>query len=260
MDARCGSELSLRDFSKFHFNNQPVSLIKQNTGVFILKSYFVTATDTDIGKTAFTAGLAQAIKRDGTNVGVMKPFACGLEQKHGFRSEDTELLARAAQVKDPEEMINPYFFPVSASPYAAANKLGASIDVDLVLDRFEKLQALHDVMLVEGIGGVLTPILKGYCIADLIKDMSLDVLIVTSAKIGTVNHTLLTCEACKKYGVKIRGLIINNFDSTGYDVDDLANDLTNLSGVDVLCSIPHLDDQSKMPDILVSKLLSKLMS
>ena len=223
-----------------------------------MKSYFITATDTEIGKTVITAGLALAMKNNGINVGVMKPFACGLEQKRGFRSEDAELLAKAAKVNDPEELINPYFFPIPVSPYAASNKLGTSIDVSLILERFEKLQAIHNVMLVEGIGGILTPILKGYCIADLIKDMNLDTIIVASSKIGTINHTLLTCDACKKYGIKIRGIIINNFGSTGYDVAELASDLTDLSGIEVLCAIPHLVDKSHMPDILTSKLLPKL--
>ncbi len=223
-----------------------------------MKSYFITATDTEIGKTVITAGLALAMKNNGINVGVMKPFACGLEQKRGFRSEDAELLAKAAKVNDPEDLINPYFFPIPVSPYAASNKLGTSIDVSLILERFEKLQAIHNVMLVEGIGGILTPILKGYCIADLIKDMNLDTIIVASSKIGTINHTLLTCDACKKYGIKIRGIIINNFGSTGYDVAELASDLTDLSGIEVLCAIPHLVDKSHMPDILTSKLLPKL--
>lgn len=219
----------------------------------------MTATDTEIGKTTITAGLAYAIKNKGIDVGVMKPFACGTPQKHGFRSKDAEILARAAGVNDPEDLINPCFFPIPASPYAASGKIGATIDVEEVLAKFEKLQALHQVLLVEGIGGILTPILREYCVADLIKDMNLDALIVTNSKIGTVNHTLLTCDACKKHGIRIRGIVINNFDSTGYDVVDLANDLTNLSGVEVLCTIPHLGDQSKMPKTLADKLVPKLM-
>lgn len=218
----------------------------------------MTATDTEIGKTVITAGLASAIKNRGIDVGVMKPFACGTPQKHGFRSEDAQILARAAGVNDPEDLINPCFFPIPASPYTAAGKIGATIDVGQILTKFEKLQALHQVVLVEGIGGILTPILKEYCVADLIKDMNLETLIVISSKIGTVNHTLLTCDACKKYGIRIRGIVINNYDSTGYDVADLANDLTNLSGVEVLCAIPHLGDQSKLPGILADKLVPKL--
>lgn len=207
-----------------------------------LKSYFITATDTGIGKTTITAALAFTLKSLGMNVGVMKPFATGTQQKTGFKSEDVAILANSAQVKDPEELINPYFFPVPASPYAAANKLKVDIDVDLVMDRFEKLQAIHDVVLVEGIGGILTPILKNYFVSDLIKDMNLDAIVVTSSRIGTVNHTLLTLNAAQQYGLKVRGLIINNTDPAGYDTDELKNDLRNLSGVDVLCTVPHLNN------------------
>jgi dethiobiotin synthetase len=227
----------------------------------LLKSYFVTGTDTGIGKTCFTAGLALAMKASGMDVGVMKPFATGIPQKSGYLSEDVKFLAEASGTKDAESLINPYFFPVPASPYMAANKLNAVIDVRVVLDRFEQLLSLHDVVLVEGIGGILTPILKDYCVADLIKDMNLEALVVAGSRIGTVNHTLLTCDACAKYGIKTRGIIINDFDSAGYDSDDLAADLTNLSGIDVLCSIPHLggcnaDMVSKI--LLESSLLSAL--
>lgn len=208
------------------------------------KSFFVTATDTEIGKTVITASLALALKNSGIDVGVMKPFACGTKQKDGFKSEDAQILAKCAGVADSEDLVNPYFFPVPASPYTAANKLGESIDVELVLQKFEKLQELHDVVLVEGIGGIMTPIQKNYFIADLIKDMNLETLLVTSAKIGTVNHTILTCEACKRYGLTLRGLIINNDDSTGYVAYELAEDLENLTGVETLCIVPHLDNFS----------------
>jgi dethiobiotin synthetase len=158
-------------------------------------------------------------------------------------------------------LINPYFFPVPASPYTAANKLKVDINIDSVMERFEKLQAMCDVVLVEGIGGILTPILKNYSIADLIKDMNLDTLVVTSSRIGTVNHTLLTLNAAQQYGLKVRGLIINNTNPDGYDVDELKTDLRNLSGVDVLCTVPHLDNVkiSEVAEILKrSNLISQL--
>lgn len=227
-----------------------------------MKSFFVTATDTEIGKTVITASLALALKNKGINVGVMKPFACGLQQKQGFKSEDAQLLAKYASIADSEDLINPYFFPIAASPYTAANKLGASIDVEIVLQKFDKLQQLHDVVLVEGIGGIMTPIQKNYCVADLIKDMNLDTLVVTSAKIGTVNHTVLTCEASKRYGLTLRGLIINNYDSTGYVASELAEDLMNLTGVETLCIIPHLDCLSipRVSEILQKNNLTEKLS
>ncbi|TBR08686.1 MAG: dethiobiotin synthase [Candidatus Nitrosotenuis sp.] len=226
-----------------------------------MKSYFITGTDTGVGKTCFTAGLALAMKAAGINVGVMKPFATGIPQKTGYQSEDVAILASASGAKDAESLMNPYFFPIPASPYMAANKLNVAIDIRVVLDGFEKLQSLHDVVLVEGIGGIMTPILKDYCVADLIKDMNLEALVVAGSRIGTVNHTLLTCDACKKYGIKAKGIIINNPDSAGYSADDLRADLTNLSGLDVLCSIPHLgkcDANEVSKFLLQSNLLSAL--
>jgi len=227
----------------------------------LLKSYFITGTDTGIGKTCFTAGLALAMKTSGIDVGIMKPFATGVPQETGYKSEDVKILADASGTKDDESLINPYFFPIPASPYMAANKLKAVIDIGVVLDGFEKLQSLHDMVLVEGIGGIMTPILKDYCIADLIKDMNLEALVVAGSRIGTINHTLLTCDACRNYGIRAKGIIINNSDSAGYAVDDLMADLTNLSGLDVLCTIPHLDgcDANKVSKVLMeSNLLSVL--
>ncbi len=215
-----------------------------------MKSFFVTGTDTGIGKTAFTCGLANLLRVSGIDVGVMKPFATGVPQKNGFQSEDVSMLVRSSGVSDPESLINPYFFAIPASPYSAAKKLGRQIDLDLVLSSFDRLRSTHDVMLVEGIGGIMTPILKDYFVIDLIKDLNLDVVVVTGSKIGTINHTALTIDACKKHGIHISGLIINQIDKNGYDLDELGQDLTALSGVDVIAKIPNLDDAESITSIL----------
>lgn len=215
-----------------------------------MKSFFITGTDTGIGKTAFTCGLAQLLRTSGIDVGVMKPFATGIPQKNTFQSEDVSLLVQYSGVSDPENLINPYFFPIPASPYTAAKKLGKKIDIDLVLSNFEKLQSIHDVVLVEGIGGAMTPILKDYFVIDLIKDLNLDVMLVTGSQIGTINHTLLTLNLCKKYGVNVSGLIINDLGVDRYDVQDLEEDLVSLSGVRVISKIPRLDNVGNLSIIL----------
>ncbi|MBI5698493.1 MAG: dethiobiotin synthase [Thaumarchaeota archaeon] len=207
-----------------------------------MKSFFITGTDTGIGKTMFTCGMAQLLHASGSDVGVMKPFATGAPQKNRFQSEDVSLLVKSSGAHDPENLINPYFFPIPVSPYLAARKLGKTIDVELVLSSFEKLQSTHDVMLVEGIGGIMTPILKDYFVADLIKDLSLDTIVVTGTKIGTINHTLLTLDQCKKFGIRVSGLVINNIVENGYDMQDLEADLVSLSGVNVRCKIPFIHD------------------
>lgn len=205
-----------------------------------MKPLFVTATDTDIGKTYVCAGLAHALKKMDIDVGIMKPFACGDKQKIGFSSNDLTILANAAMVDDAEDIINPFFFPIPASPYTAAKNLGVKIDVEHVMKCFRKLNKIHDIMLVEGIGGIMTPILKNYAIIDLIKDLTANTIIVTSSKIGTVNHTVLTCNMCKNMNIPIKGLIINNFDSSGYPIPELERDLSALTDLPVLCSLPHM--------------------
>lgn len=216
-----------------------------------MKPLFITATDTDIGKTYVCAGLAHSLKKLDIDVGIMKPFACGVKQKTGFSSNDLTILSKAAIVNDAEELLNPFFFPIPASPYTAAKNLGVKIDINYLMKCFRKLDEIHDVMLVEGIGGIMTPILKDYAIIDLIKDLEANTIIVTSSKIGTINHTIMTCDMCKNMKIPVKGLIINNFDSTGYPVSDLERDLNALTDLPVLCSLPHmqkfnLNDYAKM--------------
>jgi len=208
-----------------------------------LKSIFITGTDTDVGKTYITAGLAITLRKMGTDIGVMKPFAAGIPQKKGFKSEDVEILSNAAQVNDPEILLNPQFFPISASPYTAWKKLKIKPKIPLILSSFKKLSKNHKMMLVEGMGGTMTPILKNYYIANLIKDMKTPTIIVTRSKVGTVNHTLMTVMMCQKYKIPIKGIIINNFDD-GYPINQLKKDLENLTGIKVLGSIPFINDMS----------------
>ena len=228
-----------------------------------MKPLFITATDTNIGKTYVCAGLAYALKKLDIDVGVMKPFACGIKQKIGFSSSDLTILTKAAIVDDAENVMNPFFFPIPASPYTAAKSFGAKIDIGHVMQCFRKLDKIHDIMLVEGIGGIMTPILKDYAIIDLIKDLMANTIIVTSSKIGTVNHTILTCNMCKNMNIPVKGLIINNFDSTGYPISELERDLSILTDLPVLCSLPHMEkfNLSDYSDLIQEKVdLSALVS
>ena len=208
-----------------------------------MKSIFITGTDTDVGKTYITAGLAITLRKMGTDVGVMKPFAAGVKQKKGFKSEDVEILSNSAKVDDSEELLNPQFFPISASPYTAWKKLKIKPKIPLILSSFKKLSEKHEMMLVEGMGGTMTPILKNYFITDLIKDMKIPTIIVTRSKVGTVNHTIMTVKMCQKYKIPIKGIIINNFDK-GYPINQLKKDLESLTGIKVLGSIPFIKDMN----------------
>jgi len=210
----------------------------------LLNSIFVTGTDTDVGKTYVSAGIAVTLRKMGVDVGVMKPFAAGIAQNTGFKSEDVEILANAAQVSDSELLLNPQFFPISASPYTAFKTMKIKPNIKLILNNFKKLSKLHSMMLIEGMGGIMTPILQNYFVTDLIKDMKLPAVIVARTKIGTINHTVMTCIMCAKYKIPVKGIIINNFDADGYKIKDLKRDLENLTNIPILGSIPFIDDMS----------------
>ena len=177
------------------------------------------------------------------DVGVMKPFAAGSAQRKGYKSEDVEILSRAANTHDPENLVNPQFFQIPASPYTAWKTLKIKPRVSTVLSGFKKLSKLHDMLLVEGMGGIMTPILKDYYITNLIKEMKIPSVIVTRSKVGTVNHTVMTVKMCEKYKIPVKGIIINDFEN-GYAVKDLTRDLENLTCVPVLGSIPFIKDMS----------------
>jgi len=229
-----------------------------------LKSYFVTGTDTDVGKTWIIAGLARAFRSMGVNIGVMKPFAAGTLQKTGFKSKDAEILSRAAKVNDPENLVNPQFFPIPASPYTAMknSEVHVKVNVDLILQNFKKLSSIHDSILVEGIGGIMTPILKNYYVTNLINDLNLETIIVTRTRIGTLNHTIMTCKMAKKYGVQVKGIIINQIDLDGYDVDVLKDDIEDVTGFSVLGTVPFFKtfDIDQIANIFQTKFNLKILN
>ncbi|MEX1996772.1 MAG: dethiobiotin synthase [Nitrosopumilaceae archaeon] len=208
-----------------------------------MNGYFVTGTDTGVGKTAITAGIAGSLRKLGVNVGVMKPIATGYQQKAGYKSSDVTILAEAAGIKDPEDLINPVFLPIPTSPYDASKLLSMPIDIPLILTKFKKLLSLHDMILIEGIGGIMTPITKNFFVADMIKAMAIETIVVTRATLGTLNHTVMTCKMCKDYDIKVKGLVINNFDEKGTPAEKSApTTLYELTGINIIGIIPFIKD------------------
>jgi dethiobiotin synthetase len=216
-----------------------------------VNAYFITGTDTGVGKTSITAGLAGSMRKMGVDVGVMKPIATGYPNKTGFKSSDVVKLVEAASVKDPENLINPVFLPLPTSPYDATKLLELSVDMPLIFEQFKKLLSMHEMLLVEGIGGIMTPITKNFFVADMIKGMNIEAIIVTRATIGTLNHTVMTCNACKDYGIKIRGIIINNFDEKGTPAEKNSPvTLYELTNIPILGTIPFIRDLNNLEKLV----------
>lgn len=216
-----------------------------------MKSYFITGTDTGVGKTVITAAIAACLKKRGIDIGVMKPIASGTPRKTGFRSSDVSLLHESSGIKDSEEMINPIFLPLPTSPYDATKILNLSIDMPIVFEKFQTLMKAHQMLLVEGIGGIMTPITRNFFVADMIKAMGLETIIVTRSTLGTLNQTIMTFKMCKEYKIPVKGLIVNYFDEKGTSAERNApTTLYELTGLPLLGIIPFVRDYQKIDTMI----------
>jgi len=169
---------------------------------------FITGTDTGVGKTVITAALAWSLSRAGRSVAVMKPIQTGTSLP-GIT--DMEFVETVLGTKyDPEDACI-YRLSEPLSPLAASEISGTGIDTGKFTDAYRRLRSAHDVVIVEGAGGLLVPIKEDYLMSDLASDLGLPLLIVARPGLGTLNHTSLTVEAARKRGIEVLGIVINRF-------------------------------------------------
>lgn len=202
---------------------------------------FITGTDTGIGKTIVTAALAMALKKKGVNVGVMKPLQSGPDG-------DADMLMEAAGVSDERSLTVPYELKEPVAPTLAARLENVEIDLHIIKDAYHQLSNKHEVMLVEGAGGIMVPIIEkgkeSYLFSDLAADLNLKTIIVARAGLGTVNHTLLTIDHARSKGLDTVGVIINGY-SQYPSLSEKNNPqmIESLSGVPVLAVLPKRNEK-----------------
>ncbi|MBI4715472.1 MAG: dethiobiotin synthase [Nitrospirae bacterium] len=216
------------------------------------RGIFVTGTDTGVGKTLVAASLAATLRRMGVDVGVMKPVHTGCptlgKGKGLLMMEDTLFLMRGAGTHDPLDQVTPYPFPEPAAPIVAAEKSGVEIDLKRIRIAFRHLSRQHEVVIVEGIGGILVPLSRKTLLADLIKTLRIPALVVARTTLGTLNHTLLTLEAARTRRIPVAGVLFNETtpadrlsnrrisSPSGISVPDIVSSLTQTP---VLGTLPH---------------------
>jgi dethiobiotin synthetase len=210
-----------------------------------MNGFFITGTDTGVGKTVVTACLATLFKNQ--DVGVMKPIETGVDPKcSSAANSDTKFLMEVSGSTDAEEEVCPLRLKTPASPYQAAQIAGTSIQPATILEKFKILQSRHNMMLVEGVGGLLVPITARYNVADLALEMGLPLIIVSRIRLGTLNHTLLTINAARQYGLKIKGIILNRQEAG--DLDEVEKQqgklIGELSDIPILGTCPNIEDVS----------------
>jgi len=194
------------------------------------KAFFITATDTGIGKTFITAGLGFAAQSKGFKIGISKPISCG-----GI--EDAVFYKNKLKLKDSIDDINPVKFRQPLSPYAAMKTEKKKIDIAKVKRSINNLRKDRDIVLVEGLGGAMAPVKKNYYVADMIKALQMLCVVVAKAGLGTINHTLMTIDELKKRKIRIAGIIMNGFDGTEISQRSNVQVIEELSGIKVIGKI-----------------------
>ncbi len=198
------------------------------------RTFFVTGTDTGVGKTIAVLAMAALLKEKGLSVGVFKPVQSGVG--------DAEFLKEHLALSDQLREINPYCAAEPLSPHLAFKRQGIKIDVHRILQALQALRARYDVVLVEGAGGLLVPIVRNYLMADLASEMGSELIIVARLGLGTINHSLLTIREAERRGLKVAGLIFSDVSGGKKGIPEKTNPqmVKHLSGVPVLGCVPHL--------------------
>jgi dethiobiotin synthetase len=180
---------------------------------------FVTGTDTEVGKTVIAASLAAVLRERGHKVGVMKPVVSGCREKDGVLiGDDTVCLMAAARVTDDISLVSPFRYRPPVAPTVAAAEAGESIELDRIILAYNTLCDTSEVMVVEGVGGIMVPLTDTETVIDAAKAMNLPLIVVARASLGTINHSLLTVRAAEAAGLDVAAVVLNRFNP---DPDDL---------------------------------------
>ncbi|KAF0190299.1 MAG: dethiobiotin synthetase [Gammaproteobacteria bacterium] len=177
------------------------------------KGYFITGTDTGVGKTTVSLGLLRWLRDRGYKTAAMKPVASGAQFIDGlWRNDDALQLQRAATVQLPYELVNPVALPEPVAPHIAAQAHGVTIDIDAIVETFHEIQTKADIVIVEGVGGWKVPLNDTDTTANLAKRIGLPVILVVGIRLGCLNHAMLTYDAIRAAGLPLAGWCANIID------------------------------------------------
>src|SRR5439155_2458901 len=166
----------------------------------------VTGTDTGIGKTLIAGAIAAWLRSQGSRVGVFKPMASGcVRRREGLVSEDAEFLAHCADSPHPLDVIAPVRFAEALAPAVAAQRMKEAIDWSPVQRSLAAIARDSDVLVVEGVGGIMVPMDDRHTMLDVAAWLKLPAVVVARPKLGTINHTILTVEALRRADVSVAG-------------------------------------------------------
>lgn len=202
---------------------------------------FVTGTDTEVGKTVVAGAIGDWFRRQHLRVGVFKPVATGcVRRREGLVSEDAEFLAHCADARFPLDLICPQCYAKPLAPAIAAERAGRPLDWESIDRSLTAISRASDVVIVEGVGGLMVPLDSRYTVADFAVGLNLPTVIVARPGLGTINHTLLTVNALRSLKVPVAGVVINRYPAESASIAEETNlrAIEKWGKVPVLCVVP----------------------
>ena len=200
-------------------------------------AYFLTGTDTEIGKTFITCALLYRARQDGLKAAGLKPVAAGTDA--AGLNDDVEAIRTASNIELPREVINPYCFKPAIAPHIAAAEAGIRIEFGPIKASCNEARQRADLVIVEGVGGFCVPLGVDQSAADLAVELGLPVILVVGMRLGCINHALLTAEAIAARGLKLAGWVANRIDPAMSRFEENLATLQALLPAQLLGVVPH---------------------
>jgi len=203
------------------------------------QGYFITGTDTNAGKTWATIALMRYFKQQGKSVAGMKPVASGCFMQDGqLKNDDALLIQENASIKINYDLINPYAYELPVSPHIAG--INNPVKLATVVERFNALKELAEIVLVEGAGGWYAPLNDSEDISDLAKSLAIPVILVVAIRLGCINHAKLTWQAIQHSGITCAGWIAVCVDPDMLKLDKNICTIKTALNVPLLGVLPYL--------------------
>lgn len=215
------------------------------------KAIFITATGTDVGKTYICALIVKKMRQSGYNCGYFKPALSGAEIVDGkIIPGDCDYVFKQAGIEAPPKNYVSYIYKTAVSPHLASEIENNPIKIEKIKSDFERIKKEFDYVVVEGAGGIVCPFNLGenkLMLPDVIKALELDIIIVASASLGTINSTILTAEYAKYHGINVKGIILNNYDEKDLMQKDNKIQVEALTGIKVIAAVKK--DEKDIEDL-----------
>ncbi len=215
------------------------------------KAIFITATGTDVGKTYISALIVKKLRELGYNCGYFKPALSGAEIVDGqIIPGDCDYVLKQAGIEAPPKNYVSYIYKTAVSPHLASEIENNPIKIEKIKSDFERIKKEFDYVVVEGAGGIVCPFNLGedkLMLPDVIKALGLDIIIVASASLGTINSTVLTAEYAKYHGINVKGIILNNYDERDLMQKDNKIQVEALTGIKVIAAVKK--DEKDIEDL-----------